>query len=83
MGTEAGVAANETRLGAPRTEAGDVIQLVPQHRFGGTLWIVDQVHPWGVRAYHSPLTREGTAYVRADWTQFVRVGPATFVLGRE
>ena len=26
---------------------------------------------------------EGTAYVRADWTQFVRVGPATFVLGRE
>lgn len=59
---------------------GDVIQLAPPHRWAGSLWIVDEVHKWGVTAYHTSPGATGTAYTRLAWGQFAIVGPASYRL---
>lgn len=61
--------------------AGVVIQIAPPHRFAGSFWIAEEVHPWGVQAYSVVPGQDGLTYVRLEWSQFEIVGPAPYRLG--
>lgn len=55
----------------------DVIQIHPEHSWGGCLAIVDEVKRWGVQAYvQIPL--KGSAYIRLEHGLFEYVGKAVF-----
>lgn len=63
---------------------GDVIQLPLDHKWPGTLWIVDEIKAWGVTAYHQPLSIDGErAYIRLVPGQFVVIGAAPWVLNSD
>lgn len=53
-------------------EATSVIQIVPEHHWGGCLAVVSEVHDWGVQAYIT-VPVQGQAYVRLTWKEFVPV----------
>jgi hypothetical protein len=59
-----------------------VIQIVPDHEWGGCLAIVNKAEPWGVEAYvHVPL--QGAAYIRLNRNEFEVIGDAVFVMEDE
>lgn len=68
-------------------QAGDVIQLGPDHQWGVCLAVVDEIEPWGVKAnivVPIPKTAAGESIglipIRVDTKDFKRVGPARFML---
>lgn len=62
-------------------EVGDVIQIIPVHRYAFTLWIVDSVRSWGVVAYCDVPGADGQMYVRLQWDRFAIIGKAAYMLG--
>lgn len=59
-------------------EQHDIIQLIPTHKWGAALAVVDEVRPWGVQAYvlipHNDGTPPGAAYIRLETGDFEQVG---------
>lgn len=63
-------------------EKNDIIQIVPTHKWGGCLAVVDEAKPWGVQAYvAAPVNsvKEGPTvgryYIRLQTGEFEVVGP--------
>ena len=70
--------------GVGEATVGDVIQIHPVTRlkdFHYRFATVDEVKQWGVVAYVHE--REGLAYVRLTWGQFVCIGKASYMVGTE
>lgn len=63
-------------------EVGDIVQIVPHHKWGGCLAVVDDVRAWGVVAYvrlpHNDGSPAGDAYTRLAWADFQAVGKAVW-----
>jgi len=56
----------------------DVIQIVPENKWGGCLAIVSEVKSWGVQCFvQIPL--QGRAYYRVNWDEFDFIGEALYV----
>jgi len=59
-------------------EPGDVIQLDPEHHemYGGCLFVVRMIKPWGVQAYTMIPRHAGTRrrFMRLPTGSFVRIG---------
>lgn len=70
-------------------EVGDVVQLKPDHKFGGMFVIVTEPKSWGCQGYlSSPIEFEatkfkGVAYVRPKLEDFEWVGKAPFIIKQE
>lgn len=57
----------------------DIVQIVPEHNWGGCLLVVDEVKSWGIQGYvEIPL--KGQAYIRIKNGEFEVVGRAVFVI---
>jgi hypothetical protein len=63
----------------PEVQPGDVIQLKPDADlvFGGCLFQVTEVAPWGVQGFVQ-IPGRGDAFYRARWADFARVGIAPY-----
>jgi len=60
-------------------EANDVVQIVPEHEWGGCFLLVTKVKSWGIQGYvQVPLN--GQAYIRLKHEDYVKIGKAEFVL---
>jgi hypothetical protein len=63
-------------------QVGDVVQIVPHHKWGGCLAVVDDVRAWGViaavRLPHNDGSPAGDAYTRLAWADFQPVGKAVW-----
>lgn len=57
----------------------DVVQIVPEHDWGGSLVIVTEVKSWGVQGYVQ-IPMKGQAYIRLNEGEYERVGEAIFVV---
>jgi hypothetical protein len=62
---------------------GSVVQLRPDHSemWGGLLFIVTEVKPWGVQCYTEmgpAEPRKGQAFMRLKWADIEYVGEATW-----
>lgn len=56
----------------------DIVQIAPEHEWGGALVIVTKIKPWGIQGYvEIPL--HGQAYVRLKNNEFEKVGVAVYV----
>lgn len=61
----------------------DVIQIIPDHLWGGCLAVVSEVKEWGVQAY-VPVPMEGLAYTRLKHDEYELVGAhAVFIITQE
>lgn len=59
----------------------DVVQLMPEHRWGPLLMIVDEVSAWGVRCYAFVPHNGGGAqqfYLRVAHDEYKRIGSSAF-----
>jgi hypothetical protein len=58
----------------------EIVQIVPTHKWGGCLAVVELVRAWGCQAYVTFPSNDGeaigTAYIRLAWTEFERIGAA-------
>ena len=61
-------------------EVGDVVQLKPEHKFGGMLVVVTDPNPWGCQGYlmsqfnFEACRFKGVAYLRPKFEDFEYVG---------
>jgi hypothetical protein len=64
-------------------EKDEIIQIVPSHKWGGCLAVVDEPKSFGCQAYVTVPDAEssGRAYIRLNWDEFEKLGiKAIFVL---
>lgn len=65
-------------------EKDEIVQIVPSHKWGGCLAVVDEPKSFGCQAYVTiPTADESSAraYIRLNWDEFEKVGTkAIFVL---
>lgn len=63
-----------------RAEAGDVVQLDPEHcRWGAVLVVVTEVRTWGIQGYFLVWRDDGTSgmsFIRAEHAHYKRIGRA-------
>jgi hypothetical protein len=59
---------------AEKINKGDIVQIVPGHKWDRCIAVVESVKPWGVQAYvRSPIAGEPTVgeyYIRLEWAEF-------------
>lgn len=59
----------------------EIVQVVPEHDWAGTLMVVTEVKDWGIVCYTQMPNSEGQAYIRLTYKDFERTGGvAPFVL---
>lgn len=66
-----------TQSGKILIEKDDIIQIVPDHKWGGCLAVVDEPKSFGCQAYVTipgPDGNAGEAYIRLNWNEFEPVG---------
>lgn len=67
----------------PPLEKDDIIQIVPDHKWGGCLAVVDEPKEWGCQCYitgPSPNNVSVEYYIRLKHDEFERIGAkAVFV----
>lgn len=57
----------------------DIIQIIPSHRWGGCIAVVDDVRSWGCQCYvtvppNGPEDVSAPAYIRLNWGEFEPLG---------
>jgi sporulation protein YlmC with PRC-barrel domain len=57
----------------------DVMQITPDHDWGGAFLIVTEVRHWGVIGFVE-IPKQGQAYIRIPFEQVEKIGAAIFVL---
>lgn len=72
-------------------EVGDIIQMVPAHRWAGCLAVTEDIRSWGVVAYMqlpgppgmisgvTVVIPENRAYIRLSWEDFTLTGGKVLV----
>lgn len=63
-------------------EENDVVQIVPEHRWGGCFVIVSEVKSWGIQGYVQ-IPMQGQAYIRLNTGEFERIGKSLFIIHRD
>lgn len=67
----------------PKLDQYDIIQIVPDHKWGGCLAVVDEPKSFGCQAYVTipgPNGKASEAYIRLNWNEFEPIGAkAVFV----
>lgn len=59
-------------------EVNDIVQIKPEHEWGGCLLIVTEVKSFGCQGYVE-IPKQGAAYIRLNKEDYVKVGQAEFV----
>lgn len=55
----------------------NIVQVVPDHKWGGCFVYVTEVKDWGVQGFTS-IPMQGSAYIRLKNDEYVKVGEAAF-----
>jgi hypothetical protein len=60
-------------------EKGDIIQIMPEHKWGGCLAVVDEPKGFGCQCYVSAppdpdANGTGHYYIRLNWQEFEKIG---------
>lgn len=55
----------------------DIVQVSPDHMWGGSLVIVTELFSWGVQGY-APIPMRGRAYIRLRYDEIEVVGRAVY-----
>lgn len=57
----------------------DVVQIVPEHKWGGCFLLVTEVKGWGVQGFVQ-IPMKGQAYIRIEHGEYEKIGSAVFIL---
>lgn len=60
-------------------QVNDVVQIVPEHEWGGCFLMVTEVKSWGIQGFvQIPINRQ--AHIRLKHEDYVKIGTAEFIL---
>jgi hypothetical protein len=62
----------------PNVKEHDVVQIVPEHGWGGCYLHVTELKDWGVMGFVK-IPLQGNAYIRIKHDEYEKIGSAVFV----
>jgi hypothetical protein len=59
-------------------QVNDVVQVVPEHKWGGCFVHVTEIKNWGIQGFVQ-IPIQGSAYIRLKKEEFEKIGTAIFI----